>query len=350
MAWCGLEGVERAVERFRRGLRSRRLGSAYLFCGPAGVGKRLCALQIAKGLLCERRDEMELDPCLECPSCLQIEAGTHPDVDRVGLPEGKTQIPLELLIGDAEHRMREGLCHRISLRPLRGRRRVAIIDDADHLNVSGANALLKTLEEPPPGAILFLISSSPQRQLPTIRSRCQVIRFTPLPAEVVRSVIERESQAAATPVDSATLDACGRHAGGSLSRARLLLDPDVTAFRTRLLELLARRPLPGVELARDTTAFVEAAGKEAPPRRARMRIVIDEALDVFRGAIRGAPAVGDAPQRNAVAAWAADPDAASSAIDATLAAAADIDRFLNVNVVIDAWTAVLEEPRLARSG
>ena len=273
MAWCGLEGVERAVERFRRGLRSRRLGSAYLFCGPAGVGKRLCALQMAKGLLCERRDEMELDPCLECPSCLQIEAGTHPDVDRVGLPEGKTQIPLELLIGDAEHRMREGLCHRISLRPLRGRRRVAIIDDADHLNVSGANALLKTLEEPPPGAILFLISSSPQRQLPTIRSRCQIYHFQPLPASFIqRYVLEQEWVANA---DQAALVA--EWSEGSLDRAKEFSDPAIDEFRRGLVRRWEQTPRMSWELAKYVEAFVDALGKDsrfAAQRRSRLRVAM----------------------------------------------------------------------------
>jgi DNA polymerase-3 subunit delta' len=348
MAWQGIEGHDAIVQRFATAHERGRIAGSYLFVGPPGVGKGTFALALAKSLTCQAA-RPGLVACGACASCVQADAGSHPDIDVVRKPDDKATLPLDLFVGDDEHRMREGLCWRILLRPALGGRKVAVIMDADHFSEESANCLLKTLEEPPDSAVIILVGTSLERQLPTIRSRCQVIRFAPLPAEVVRRVIERESQAAAAPLDSATLDACGRDAGGSLTRARLLLDPDVTAFRTRLLDLLAQRPLHGVDLARDTTAFVEAAGKEAPPRRARMRIVIDAALDVFRAAIRGdAAAADDAPRRTAVMAWAADPDAAAAAVDATLEAAADIDRFLNVNVVIDAWTAVLEEPRLAR--
>jgi DNA polymerase-3 subunit delta' len=245
--------------------------------------------------------------------------------------------------------MREGLCWRILLRPSVGDRKVAVIMDADHLD-EAANCLLKTLEEPPLGAVIILVGTSIERQLPTIRSRCQLIRFAPLPAEKVRLVLERESHAADSPVDAATLDACSRAAGGSLSRARLLLDPEITAFRGRLLELLSRHPLHGVDLARELIAFVDAAGKEAPPRRARLRIVLESALEVFRAAATGAVgrATGDPELARAAQAWTANVDAALAAVDGTLDALGYVDRNAHISVVIDAWTAILEEPRLAR--
>ena len=153
-------GHDSVLDRFRRSIRAGRLASTFLFVGPPGIGKKLFALQLAQGLLCERRPEEALDPCGECPSCAQVLAGTHPDVVVVKKPTDKNFIPLELLIGDKEHRMREGLCHDISLKPYSGRRKVAVIDDADYLNQEGANALLKTLEEPPPKSLL---SATPYR-------------------------------------------------------------------------------------------------------------------------------------------------------------------------------------------
>src|SRR6476660_3204784 len=175
-----LRGHDAIFDRFRRMIRAGRLASTFLFVGPPGIGKKSFALQLAQGLLCERRPEEKLDPCGECASCAQVLAGTHPDVILVAKPADKNFIPLELLIGDKEHRMRQGLCYDISLKPFSGRRRIAVIDDADFLNQEGANALLKTLEEPPPKSLLILIGTSEQRQLPTIRSRCQVVRFSPL--------------------------------------------------------------------------------------------------------------------------------------------------------------------------
>ena len=119
--------------------------------GLPGIGKRTFALKLAQGLLCERVPEERLDPCGECPSCHQVRGADRiPTWRLIGKPADKAFIPLELLIGDAEHRMRAGLCYNIALKPYSGRRKVAIIDDADYLNKEGANCLLKTLEEPPP--------------------------------------------------------------------------------------------------------------------------------------------------------------------------------------------------------
>ncbi|MCE9631034.1 MAG: AAA family ATPase [Planctomycetia bacterium] len=347
MAWQGLEGHDAIAERFVAAQARGRIAGSYLFVGPAGVGKGTFALALAKSLVCQA-PQPGLVACGNCASCVQAAAGSHPDIDVVRKPDDKSTIPLDLLIGDDAHRMREGLCWRILLRPALGGRKVAVIMDADHFSEESANCLLKTLEEPPDAAAIILVGTALERQLPTIRSRCQVIRFAPLPADVVRRVIEKESHATATPLDSAALDACARASGGSLVRARLLLDPEVVAFRAGLLEILAQRPLHGVALSRDTTAFVEAAGKDAPPRRARLRIALESALDVFRRALRRTAGHAGSPDDRAAAAWAVDPDAATAAIETTLETLDAVDRNANLSVLIDAWTAVLEEPRLAR--
>jgi DNA polymerase-3 subunit delta' len=349
MAWQGIEGHDEIAERFVAAHARGRVSGSYLFVGPPGVGKGTFALALAKSLTCER-PQQGLVACGSCASCVQADAGSHPDIDVVRKPDDRSTIPLELLIGDDEHRMREGLCWRILLKPALGPRKVAVIMDADHFSDEAANCLLKTLEEPPDGAAIILVGTALERQLPTIRSRCQVIRFAPLAADVVRRVLEREAAVTGTPGDAAALDRCCRAAGGSLTRARLLLDPEVTAFRARLFDLLATRPLHGVDLSRETLAFVEAAGKEAPPRRARFRLVLDAALDVLRQASRrGAGSAGGDPTLDRAAeAWAADIDATATAVDRTLDAADAIDRNANLGMLVDAWSAVLEEPRLGR--
>ncbi len=131
-------------------------------------------------MLCKTRRSMPLEPCGRCESCRLFAAGSHPDLDVVGLPKDKSTLPLELFIGDKEHRNQDGLCHRIAFRPFFGGRKVAIIDDADRFSQESANCLLKTLEEPPPRSLMILIGTSPSKQLPTIRSRSQVVRFQPL--------------------------------------------------------------------------------------------------------------------------------------------------------------------------
>ncbi len=193
MIWEKIIGQSEAIDVLHRSAASGRLAHALLFVGPPGVGKGLAARTLATALLCERVPESELDACGECPSCRMMQAGTHPDFLSVACPEGKSELPIELLVGSRENRGGEGLCHDLSLRPMAGRRRVALIDDADRMSNESANALLKTLEEPPPYAVIVLIAADSSKILPTIRSRCQTVRFGPLdPSQVARLVTELE--------------------------------------------------------------------------------------------------------------------------------------------------------------
>ena len=121
MTWQGIEGHDRVVQYFRRALEPGRLANSFLFTGPEGIGKRSFALKLAQSLLCQARPEKMLDACGHCPACLQAAAGSHPDLETVAKPPDKSFLPLELLIGDKEHRMREGLCYWLSLRPSLGR-------------------------------------------------------------------------------------------------------------------------------------------------------------------------------------------------------------------------------------
>ena len=230
-----LRGHDTVLEKFHRALANGRLASTFLFVGPAGIGKRTLALRLAQAFLCERVPEVELAPCGECPSCHQVVSLNHPDVELIAKPADKAFIPLELLIGDAEHRQRAGLCYNIALKPYSGRRKVAIIDDADYLNKEGANCLLKTLEEPPPKSVLILIGTSEQRQLPTIRSRCQIVRFRPLAeADVAALLVER-----GLCDDPALAQDAAAHSHGSLARAALWCDEGIREFRGELLGKLS---------------------------------------------------------------------------------------------------------------
>ena len=125
--WHGILGHDAVVEQFRRTLNAGRLASTYLFVGPAGVGKRSFALELAHALLCTETPDAALEACGRCQSCRLFAAGNHPDLDVVGLPKDKSKLPIELFIGDCEHRHQEGLCHRIALKPFLSGRRVAII-------------------------------------------------------------------------------------------------------------------------------------------------------------------------------------------------------------------------------
>jgi DNA polymerase-3 subunit delta' len=265
-----LRDHDEVVDRFRRILAQGRLASTFLFVGPDGIGKRTFALQLAQALLCTERDEKLLDPCGRCESCVQALAGTHPDILRISKPKEKSELPVALFIGSAEKRMQEGLCHDLALKPFFGRRRVAIIDDADYLNEEGANALLKTLEEPPPKSLLILIGTSLERQLPTIRSRCQIIRFAPLAAETIADLLVADG----TTTDRAMAQKLAAWSDGSLAKARDLADPELWKFRQILLNRLADAELDSVRFAEAVGKFVDEAGTDAFRRRNRLRQLI----------------------------------------------------------------------------
>lgn len=360
MSWHGIHGHDRVVELLKRSAAQGRLAGTYLFVGPEGIGKRTFALKLAQALLCSRAEEVALDPCQQCNACIQVRAQTHPDLHIVSRPEGRSTVPLELLLGPPERRMQEGLCHSIALRPFAGRRKVAIIDDADYLAAEGANALLKTLEEPPAGAVLILIGTSPEKQLPTIRSRCQTIRFHPLPPAVVARLLV-ETGTVSDAEEAARLAA---YSAGSLTVARELADPELWSFRQRLLPALARIGEMSIDVARDVNAFVEAAGKEAPLRRARARQVMGFALAMFRGVLHAAgsaPArVGEAASGESSSAAERDPllcaaveaalrswgqplEAAAACAARTLDALDDIERNALLPGVIDCWVDELAE-------
>jgi DNA polymerase-3 subunit delta' len=343
MSWHGIEGHDQIVELFRRALGRERLASSFLFAGPSGIGKRTFAVKLAQAMLCRQRPEAALDPCETCQSCTMVLAGTHPDLDIVAKPADRADIPLALLIGDQEHRRREGLCHNIALKPFMGGRKIALIDDADFLNEEGANCLLKTLEEPPPQSVLILVSTSPAKQLPTIRSRCQLVRFRPLDPEAVAELLLRQGLAP----DAATARRLAQYGEGSVQRAMELADPALWAFRDTLYQHLAAPMLDSVRLAPGVSALVDEAGKEAPARRARLRQVIGLTVHFYRQLLKaahGAPLPDDQELRRFVQQaldQAAGDGQAAARLERCLDALEQVDRNANQSTLIEAWLDAL---------
>jgi DNA polymerase-3 subunit delta' len=293
MSWSDILNHESVLQRFRKSVQRSRLASTYLFVGPPGVGKRTFALKLAESLLCEHNPETDLDPCGSCPACQQVRARTHPDLMLVSRPKDKNFIPVETFIGDREHRRREGLCHDIGLKPFRGGRKIAIIDDADFLNQESANSLLKTLEEPPPKSLLILIGTSEQRQLPTIVSRSQVIRFNPLTADQVVELL-RTNQLVETEIPLEELAVCSQ---GSIDLAIRLSDKETFEFRQTLFSQLATHDPGQSDFARTVISHVDAAGKDAAEKRGRLNLVGEFAICFYRQWNRmlcGGPPSGEA--------------------------------------------------------
>ena len=279
MSWDEILGHQPALERFKRSVDRGRLASTYLFVGPEGIGKRTFALKLAQSLLCEQNPESKLEPCDKCPSCQQVRAKSHPDLILISKPKDKAFIPVETFIGDKEHRRQRGLCHEIGLKPFGGGRKVAIIDDADFLNLEGANSLLKTLEEPPPKSLLILIGTSQHRQLSTIVSRSQVVRFSSLSNQQVLSILERPGVLETDDVDARML---ADSSAGSVATAVRLSDTETLEFRRSFFSQLANRDPAQDDFATSVISFVDSVGKDAAKKRLRLVMVGDFAIAFYR--------------------------------------------------------------------
>jgi DNA polymerase-3 subunit delta' len=310
-------------------MKQGRFPHALLFVGPEGVGKRTFARRLAQALLCETRPESELDPCGICPGCVQVAADSHPDFIEVARPEEKHELPIDVI---------RGVCDQYGLKPARGLRKVAIVDDADDLNPEASNAFLKTLEEPPQGAVLILIGTSPELQLETVLSRCQVLRFEPLSEADVAEILLARGIARDTD-DATRLAALSE---GSVERATGLGDPELERFRRELIdEMAADHGFEPPALAHRMHAHIKNAAKESVDQRRRASLLVGELARVFRGTLWQtaglAPPCPDPSDRQAVHALAnrLDPEDVLVLADRCLQADYHIQRRLYMPLVLE---------------
>lgn len=271
MAWSTIRGHGTWVAAFARAAGRARLAHAYLFVGPAGIGKRLFASQFAKTLLCESPPEGRWESCDTCAGCQLVDASTHPDLFLVTRPEDKVEFPIAVI---------QQLCADLALKPARGARKIAIVDDADDFNDESANAFLKTLEEPPPGSLLILIGSSPEKQLPTIRSRCQVIPFAPLAMADVEVLLRTSDD-----IDAVQASQLALRCDGSPGLAREMAEAGLWSFRDQFFAELAKPAPDAPRIAREFARLVDAAGKEPGAQRRRASLILSLLLNGLREAL-----------------------------------------------------------------
>jgi DNA polymerase-3 subunit delta' len=179
MALSDIAGHERQLALLKGGIRRDAIGPAYLFFGPPGVGKRTVSMEFAKALLCLSEGGDACDVCDSCRRSPEI----HPDLTYVTLEKDKKILRKDQI---------DVMQHFLSLTPSRGSRKVAILEPAESMNLSAANAMLKTLEEPPPGTVIILVAANPGGLPPTVVSRCQKVSFGLLGEGQVREVLRRE--------------------------------------------------------------------------------------------------------------------------------------------------------------
>jgi DNA polymerase III subunit delta' len=235
-----LAGNDPVKITMRRLIGGGRIPHSLLFAGDEGVGKRQFALELAKSLLCAT-PEGTGEACGACPSCRRADTFTYPKSDdkdaykRVIFsdhPDVGTIIPYNrsILVDSVRHLEAEA-----NFRPYEAGARIFIVDDVDKMNPSASNALLKTLEEPPETTYIFLITSRPDSLLPTIRSRCQTLRFAPVGITSIEQFLIGDR---AFSHDEARL--ASRLSRGSVGRAVSINVAAFTAMRDRMLNVLRR--------------------------------------------------------------------------------------------------------------
>ena len=185
IAYTGVKGHKNQTDRISLLFEKKIMPGTLLFSGPSGIGKKLIARRTISAFFCESSNP----PCLDCRDCRQIEEGIHPDFIFLS-PNEKGIIPI-----GSEDKKEEGsvrwIIERLSMKSVSGKR-AALIDGVDRMRIEGQNAILKTIEEPSPGTVLFLIASGTAGILPTILSRCFGIKFGPLSVGDILDLLEKK--------------------------------------------------------------------------------------------------------------------------------------------------------------
>ncbi len=244
----------RAQESIQRAFLTDRVAHAYLFHGPDGVGKETLAVALGRLLLCPHpvdfRAKVEdaqavgasptREACGRCEDCGAVRAGSHPDLHLIYRqlnrehpePEVRKRKALEIGVDVLRH----FVIDRVGLTPIRGRAKVFVIREADRMTTQAQNALLKTLEEPPGSTLIILLVTSLTALLPTTLSRCQVVRFDPLPEAFIRDRLGRLRSSLSPEAQ----EWCARIGEGSIGRALQAADDDWFELSRRIAEPLDR--------------------------------------------------------------------------------------------------------------
>ncbi len=260
MIFKDIIGHDRPVTILKRAIANNALAHAYLFSGEEGLGKKMTAFALAAAVNCHEPESG--GGCGACPACRKTAARSHPDV-HVLVPDGD-----EIKIDQIREAQSD-----LALKPFEGTKKVLIVDGAEAMNPASSNAFLKTLEEPPGDALIILITSRSQSLLPTIRSRCQEIRFHPLPRRALAEALMHKR--GLTDDDARFLAALSR---GRLGRALEMDVEEEKAARDEFMTLRSRLAATGPE---EALMLAEPYAKD----RQRLERLLDIGVERLRDAV-----------------------------------------------------------------
>jgi DNA polymerase-3 subunit delta' len=280
MAW-NLVGHEWAADILKKHIQKGNVRHAYLFCGPDGVGRRSLALRFTQALTCPTARETG-EPCLSCSSCQHIARMQYPDLFVVSAQENRKEILIEQI---------RTLQHDLSLAPYEAPYRIGLLLDFQNSSIAAQNAMLKTLEEPTPRAILLVTSSRPEDLLPTIASRCEIILLRPASFDVTARSLEKE-----TGVTGEDAEKIARLSGGCYGQALSMHQNSETMDRINTLidGMLRAMAAP----LRDRFAYAEELTVRKNTTRENLLVAIRVWISFWRDVLliaggAGAPVIHD---------------------------------------------------------
>lgn len=210
------------IKYIHNAVSENRVSHAYILNGERGSGKKMLANLFAMTLLCEKGGS---DPCSMCHSCIQAESGNHPDIIRV-----THEKPNTISVDD----IREQVNHTIDIKPYQGPYKIYIIPEADRMTVQAQNALLKTIEEPPQYAVIFLLTENAELLLPTINSRCVMLKLRYIKDTLIKKYLMQKLE-----LPDYKADVCTAFAQGNVGRAIMLANSEhFNEIREEALQLL----------------------------------------------------------------------------------------------------------------
>jgi len=306
VSFARVRGQQRAVGQLQAAIRAGRLAHAYLFTGPAGVGKRTLARELGKAVLCEQQ---RADGCDRCRDCRAVEGGTSPDFGALTVEDAAGRLrPVEDSDREIKIASIRELTRALSLTSTSGRTRVFLVPGAERMNEEAANALLKTLEEPAGSRLLMLTTARPEALLPTVLSRVARIRLRSLSAGEVAEYLVAERK---LPGEDAR-ELAGA-SGGSIGAALAASLESVRAARNFAAERLARARLGApLDLSDAMMDFARAAAAAAgrdkglEPVRRELLGLWKQALGLYRAALAAALGASAGPEGGSLAALGAE--------------------------------------------
>ncbi|MDD5285559.1 MAG: DNA polymerase III subunit delta' [Desulfuromonadaceae bacterium] len=260
MSFADILGHERIIDVLRRSLRSGKTSHSYIFEGISGCGRKKTALAFIQAQFCRVLPD---DACGGCPSCRKVAGGNHADIHFIEPLPDKRDISIDQL---------RAMQRELSLRPYEAPRKCCIIEPAERMSVNAANSLLKTLEEPPGNALIILLTENAGMLLPTIRSRCQLIRFSNLPPEDLQTLLER------TGITAETATLLAPMSGGSMQQALEQDNESLAARREVVLTLLEKLDINSIGTVFDSS-------EELSGNRDETVETLDMMISFFRDAV-----------------------------------------------------------------